>query len=78
MKRPSLQQVHCMAIYCLILLFLLMLWMAAPRRWPFTRGSVQLRQVTLEGQEYAFLQGEAANYMGLMQVIGVIESGRDI
>jgi hypothetical protein len=32
----------------------------------------------IEGQEYAFLQGEAANYMGLMQVIGVIESGRDI
>jgi hypothetical protein len=61
-----------MALYCLILLFLLMLWMAAPRRWPFTRGSVQLRQVTLEGQEYALLQGEAANYLGLMQVIGVM------
>ncbi len=76
MRWPSLHQWHCVAIYGALLLCLLLLWLATPRRWPFTRGGLQLRQVTLAGQEYAMLEGDPANYLGQVQCVRVMYNKR--
>lgn len=47
------------------------LWLATPHDWPISQGTLKARKVSLDGQSFVMIEGEAMNQLGQLQSINV-------
>jgi hypothetical protein len=55
----------------IILALAIVVWLATPRDWPMSAGTIKARKVVVDGQSFVMVEGQPMNYLGQMQCINI-------
>jgi len=55
----------------IIVAMAIVVWLATPRDWPMTAGTIKARKVVVDGQSFVMVEGQPMNYLGQMQSINI-------
>jgi hypothetical protein len=60
-----------LAVVCVLIILALgiVVWLATPRDWPMTSGTIKAKKVLIEGQSFVMVEGQPMNYLGQVQSI---------
>jgi hypothetical protein len=72
-KLKCMKKVAVFTFVCLLIIFALaiIIWLATPRDWPMTSGTIKAKKVTIEGNSFIMVEGEPMNYLGQIQSINL-------
>lgn len=48
-----------------------MLWVSTPKPWPISQGTLKAKKVSVDGQPFVMIDGEAMNMLGQIQSINI-------
>ena len=48
-----------------------LLWVATPKPWPISQGTLKVKKVKMDGQSFVMIDGEPMNKLGQVQSINV-------
>ena len=69
--RSGIMKAVITLLFLLLIVLGVLLWLATPHEWLISQGTLKAKKVTVDGQSYVMIEGEAMNQLGQIQSVNL-------